>query len=233
MREYTLGRAILLPEEMAWNRPLGEERLFSGEIGEFRFCGLGDLRIDAVRMGVRGRRIGAAVTAVQLQTPVGCERMLGPSLGLCRNGRAYLELGLDYQRVQLHGFDPDVRLVGAARMCTRLSGRVVTGCALTDCQLTGRRREGLDLSAYIYSRISVRAGCYASLTLHREGMSSIGLGLLVRPSAALRLIVAYDDAAELLTGMIAIVRSSIALRLVSGFHPVLGVTSGVALAWGV
>lgn len=233
VREYTLGAALFLPVEMAWGESRTSARPFRAEINEFRLFGMRDLSIDAARFGCAGRHGGIAALVAQIRAPVGRERLLGLEVSGSRGGRFMLELRCDYQRIELRGLQTISTLRGSLRMCARLGRSLAAGYSIGDFSLVGERSAGIDLSAFLFARATSTAGCYGCLTIHREGMSSIAAGVMVRPLAPLRIVVGYDDAAELIKGMIALERGSFEIRFGSGLHSVLGMTSGLSLAWGV
>jgi hypothetical protein len=233
VREYVLGNGVFLPAEFL--RGAERRRSHAVELGinEMRMYGIDDLTIDAARLKIVRGSAGCAVSLAQFSSPVGSERMAGAEVSGTIGGRLHLQLFFDYRQIRIDGFEPDVSVTCGMKLCAEIGETVAAGYTIGGCAPGGESNEGLDLSAFVHARIHSGAGWYAYLMLHREGIASVGTGVSVHPLDSIQLIIGYDDGSELLKGMVSLDLGRVQVQLGSGFHPVLGVASGVTLAWGV
>lgn len=206
----------------------GGPRWFAGAGEQQLHAGTG-LRVSQLRAGIRGRRMGVVAFGDALTSPVGRELLGRVHVFRQTTNNVIVSVGLGASTVHLAQLRASRLMTASAAMMAHFAG-VDLGYEADGVRLAGEDVSGANLTAYARATPPGPAAVCAGVRMRRDGGWTLRMALQASVGP-LRLSVGYDDAPHVLRGALRIHRHRVTVLAGGAIHPVLGVSTGVAVAW--
>lgn len=206
----------------------GADARWCVETGDVELFGIAGLRASGVRATGRVAALPVGVSMTQLASPVGSETRAEVELGYAPGARWHCAARVGVEMVAITGAESEQALVTGLRSRADV-GRI---SAIADVDVVSRPdARDVDVTLGVIARAGRAASLIGTARFDDVGLAAAGVAFVSRVTGALSLLAGYDDGTDSVRG--AAVVSLASWRVSTGvfYHPVLGVSQGVTVAW--
>jgi hypothetical protein len=198
------------------------------ELGDVELFGIAGLRVSGLRASGRWRSVPVGVSVARLASPVGNETHADIEVGYATVSRWRCSARMGVEMVEISGALPERSMIVGA--LARADVGAVT--ALADVEVVSRAyASDVNVTLGVVARAGRAVALVATAEFNGARAAALGVAVVSRLTDALSLLGGYDDGTESVRA--AAVVTLAAWHVSSGvfYHPVLGVSHGVTLAW--
>lgn len=232
-RDYALAPGFYVPGRFVHENGVSGKTAFVFSAGEIRLFEIPGLKLDMASLSIRFPNLVISGHSSMLSSGVGGQKLFGIEASSLFVKNVYLSICFRYFSVGINGTLRSCLLTCTAKMHARLSEFWSLGYTLNDYSLYGEKIPGIDVSVFTGCHPTRGTAFLACVSLSREGAMSTGISADFHFVKILRLTAAYEDSSEMFKSALSIRWRKIECVIFSGFHPVLGVSKGISLAWEV
>jgi hypothetical protein len=206
----------------------GATRSRNVEVCDVELFGIAGLRVAGLRASGRWGSFPVGVSAARLASPVGNETRVDIELGYVTASRSRCVTRVGVEMVEITGATPERSIIVGALARADVGAVSV----LADIEMVSRAyASDVDVVLGIVARAGRAVALIATAEFSGTRAAALGVAVVSRLTGALSLLGGYDDGTESVRA--AAVVTLAAWQISSGvfYHPVLGVSHGVTLAW--